>query len=406
MAVEVLPCTGIDELADALAVIGQFFGMSRDLDNADRFTNWLDMGRMHAAWEDGRIIGGAGAFGFDVSVPGGARVPGAGVTVVAVQPTHRRRGVLTAMMREQLDDIHRRGEPLAYLWASESTIYGRFGYGLASQASTMSLPHEYTAFADEFEARGEVCYVEQAEALELFPPIYERVRDVRPGMFSRTRSWWELRRLGDDPAHRGNLVGPLRLALLTIDGEPAGYATYRVAPAINAGISSSRVMVREVMGVSPEAEREIWRFVLDIDWVAAIEYEYLAPDSALVLLLAEPRRLKQTLWDGVWVRLVDVGEALAARSLEDGAPVVLQLEDAFCPWNAGNWRVSSDEIERTDDPADLKLDVSSLGSVYLGGFTFGDLVRASRATELTPGATRHADALFRTDPGPWCPEVF
>ena len=140
------------------------------------------------------------------------------------------------------------------------------------------------------------------------------------------------------------------------------------------------MIVTEVIAPTPEAERELWRFVLDIDWVASIEYDYLPPDSALILLLAHPRYLKQTLSDAVWVRLVDVGEALVSTRPGRGPPVVLEIEDAFCPWNAGRWHVEAGKVERTDDEADLRLDVSALGSVYLGGFTFGDLVRAIAAT--------------------------
>ena len=406
MDVDVRPCATTDELADAIAVIGQYFGLERSVENAERFLNWIELDRMHGAWDGDRIVGGAGAFTFDVSVPGGNRVPCAGVSVIGVQPTDRRRGVLAAMMRAQLDDIHRRGEPLAYLWASEGTIYGRFGYGLASQQASIALPKERTAFAQPFEPRGRVRFVTATEALELFPPLYDSVRSIRPGMFSRSRAWWETRRLADDATRRRPGQGPLHLVLLELDGRPAGYAMYRIAPGITNGMTTAKVIVLEVIAPTPEAERELWRFVLDIDWVATIECDYLPTDSALVLLLAEPRRMKQTISDALWVRLVDVGEALKARALAEGPSIVLEIEDAFCPWNAGRWHVEAGNVRRTDEPADLRLDVSSLGSVYLGGFTFGDLVRALRATELRPGAVVRADALFQSGARPWCPEIF
>ena len=403
---DVRPCASTEELADALGVIGHYFGLDRSIENAERFLDWIELDRMHGAWDGDRIVGGAGAFPLDVSVPGGKRVPCAGVSVIGVQPTDRRRGVMTALMRAQLDDVHRRGEPLAYLWASEGTIYGRFGYGLASQQASISLPRERTAFAQPFEPRGRVRFVTKEEALAAFPPLYERVRDLRPGMPSRSRAWWETRRLADDPARRRPGQGPLQLALLEQDGEPAGYASYRIAPGIANGITTSRVIVSEVIAPTPEAERELWRFILDIDWVASIDYAYLPPDGALVLLLAHPRHLKQTLSDGAWLRLVDVKEALSARALAEGPPIVLEIEDSFCPWNAGRWHVEAGKVDRTDGEADLRLDVSSLGSVYLGGFTFGDLVRAVRATELRQGAAARADKLFGSAAGPWCPEIF
>ncbi len=381
MSVDVRPCQSPAELADAISVIGQYFGMERSEEGAERFLNWIELDRMHGAWDGERIVGGAGAFSFDVSVPGGNRVPAAGVTVIGVQPTDRRRGVLTAMMRAQLDDVHRRGEPLAYLWASEATIYGRFGYGFASQNASITLPTERATFAQPFEARGHVRFVTRAEAVELFPPLYERVRDFRPGMSSRTRAWWETRRLADDPARRRPGQGPLKLAALELDGEPEGYVMYWIAPGLEGGITTARAVVVELVAPTPEAERELWRFVFNLDWKATVECEFLPPDNALLLLTAHPRNLKQTTTDALWVRLVDVGEALKARKLHDSPAVVLEIGDAFCPWNHGRWYVEAGRVERTDAEADLSLDVSALGSVYLGGFSFGDLVRGIRATE-------------------------
>jgi predicted acetyltransferase len=249
-------------------------------------------------------------------------------------------------------------------------------------------------------------FVNAEQALELFPPLYEGVRDIRPGMFSRSPAWWETRRLADDASRRRPGHGQLHLALLDVEGKPAGYAMYRMAPGIVNGITTAKVIVLEVIAPTPEAERELWRFMLDIDWVATIECDYLPLDSALVLLLAEPRRMKQAVSDAVWVRLVDIGEALSRRTLLDAPPVVLEIDDAFCAWNAGRWHVQSGKVERTRAEPDLRLDVSALGSVYLGGFTFGDLVRALRAEELSPGAAARADVLFGSGPAPWCPEIF
>jgi len=406
MSVDVRPCASTEELADALGVISQYFGMEGSVEGAERFLNWIELDRMHGAWDGDRIVGGAGAFSFDVSVPGGNRVPAAGVTVIGVQPTDRRRGVLTAMMRAQLDDVHRRGEPLAYLWASEATIYGRFGYGFASLNASITLPTEKATFAQPFEARGQARFVTLNEALDLFPPLYERVRDLRPGMPSRTHAWWETRRLSDDPARRRPGQGPMKMAVLDLDGAPAGYVAYRISPGIVGGITTAKVIVVEVIAPTPEAERELWSFVFNLDWKAAVECEFLPVDNALLLTVANPRHLKQTLTDALWVRLVDVGEALKARALMDASPIVLEIEDAFCPWNAGRWKVAPGQAERTDEEADLCLDVSALGSVYLGGFSFSDLVRGLRVTELRPGAAVKADALFRTDARPWCPEIF
>ena len=133
----------------------------------------------------------------------------------------------------------------------------------------------------------------------------------------------------------------------------------------------------------------------------------LPVDHPLLLLVAEPRRLRWSVRDALWVRLVDVGAALAARAYAATDPVVLEVVDEFCPWNHGRWRVSAAAVERTSAAADLSADVTALGSVYLGGFSWMQLARSLRVTELQPGGLARADALFtRHDPAPWCPEIF
>ncbi len=403
MDIEVRPCSSTEELRDALNAIGHYFGHENQLEDAERFANWIEVDRMHAAFAGDRIVGGAGAFSFQLSVPGGTLVPAAGITVVGVLPTHRRRGVLTSLMKEQLEDCRTRGDFAAYLWASEATIYGRFGYGLASRMGGISLAKERTRFAVPFESRGTVRLVDLEEAARTFPPLFERVVAQRAGMFVRSKEWWETRKLFDDPARRQG--GPKNLVLLELDGKPAGYAIYNVKQDWVAGSSKGVVNIVEVVAPTPDAARELWRWLLDFDWTSEFSANLLPLDHELFMLVAEPRRMQFKVDDGVWVRLIDVGKALSARTYNHGE-VVLEVTDALMPENAGRWRVSSEGAERTDDAADLRLDAAGLGSVYLGGFTFDTLVRSSRVQELTAGAAVRADALFRTSVEPWCPEIF
>jgi predicted acetyltransferase len=311
--------------------------------------------------------------------------------------------LLGSLTREQLADARDRGEVAAYLWASAATIYGRFGYGLASRIGSFSLAHERTAFALPFEPRGTVRLVDLEEAARTFPPLYEQVRAQRPGMFERSQAWWETRRLFDNPARRQG--GPKHRALLELDGESAGYAIYNVKQDWRGGSTKGVVTIVEAVAATPEATRELWRWLLDFDWTSEFRADLLPLDHELFLLLAEPRRMEFAVNDGVWLRLIDVGAALSARTYGDGE-IVLEVEDAFLPENAGRWRVDTGGASRTEDAADLRLDVTAVGSVYLGGFTFADLVRGSRARELAEGAAKRADALFRTDVQPWCPEIF
>src|SRR5215471_1916665 len=178
MDIQIRPCASVDEVRHAMAPIRHYFGRSApNEDQAERFTRVLPPERIYAAWEGSRAVGGLGAFPFELTVPGG-RVPAAGVTVAGVLPTHRRRGVLRAMMRDLLDACHRRGEPVAYLWATEDTIYGRFGFGLASFTGEIDLPRERSAFHAPFAASARARLVPLAVAEEYLAPIYERVAAV------------------------------------------------------------------------------------------------------------------------------------------------------------------------------------------------------------------------------------
>jgi predicted acetyltransferase len=399
---EVRPSADQDEYTLAIGAIGQYFNPPPTEEFLERFVHTLPYERMHAAFEDGQIVGGAGAFPFELSVPGGS-LPCAGVTAVGVHPTHRRRGVLRAMMDTQLRDVHERGEPIAALWASEETIYGRFGYGLASWAGELGVPHEWDAFAEPLELAGKTRFVTPDEARELFPPIYEAVRRERPGMTSRSDAWWADRhlRLPEDES-----AAPKRFVVLEVAGEPLGYAIYRTHFGFEGGLPGSRLVVREALGSTPQATAAIWRYLLDVDWMAVVEVPYAPPDHPLFLLLALPRRARYRMHDALWVRLVDVPAALSGRAYGDGASLVLEVRDAVCEWNDGRWKLENGVCERTDDEPDLALDVSALGFAYLGAISFTQLHEALRVKELCAGAVERADALFAWRPLPWCLEIF
>ena len=398
-------CGSVEELEAALRPIWHYFGRSAvGEEQVAALARVLPPERVHAVWDGDRVIGGAGAFPFELTVPGG-RVRAAGVTVVGVLPSHRRRGVLRAMMRAQLDACREWAESVAYLWASEDTIYPRFGYGMASLAAEIDIARERTAFHAAAEPFGQTRLVPLADAEPLVAPVWERSAAVTPGMFARTSAWWQVRTL-DDPPWRRRGGGELQCAVVEVDGRPRAYALYRLSPAWERGVQTGTLSVVEALGDSAESTRAIWRFLLDVDWVARVKAGPLPVDHPLLLLTAEPRRLRIGLRDGLWVRLVDVKAALAARAYSTANAVVMDVADEFCPWNQGRWRVEAGSIERTNAPADLACDVTALGSVYLGGFTWAQLARALRVTELRPGSVKRADALFQHDVGPWCPEIF
>ncbi|HLY87006.1 MAG TPA: GNAT family N-acetyltransferase [Gaiellaceae bacterium] len=400
---EVRACAGADEYARAIGAIGQYFNPPPSEEFFERFVETLPHERMHAAFDGEQIVGGAGAFPFELSVPGGGSLPCGGVTAVGVHPTHRRRGVLRSMMDAQLRDVHERGEPIAALWASEETIYGRFGYGIASWAGELRVPHEWDAFAEPLELAGTTRFVTPEEAFELFPPMYDAVRRSRPGMTSRSEAWWKSRhlRLPEEES-----AAPRRFVVLEIDGAPQAYARYRTHFGFDGGSATSRLVVGEALGATPRATASIWRFLLDIDWMGTVEVQLAPPDHPLFLLLAAPRRARYRMGDGLWVRLVDLPAALSGRSYSEGGSLVLEVRDAICDWNDGRWRLEGGTCERTDEEPDLALDVSALGSAYLGAVSFTQLRDALRVEELQEGAVARADALFAWRPLPWCLEIF
>jgi predicted acetyltransferase len=399
---EVRPSRDADEFGGAVYGIGQYFGGPLTEERIDRFSRLLPFERMHAAFEDGEIVGGAGAFPFQFSVPGGV-LPCGGVSVVGVPATHRRRGVLRAMMDAQLRDMHVREEPIAALWSSEETIYGRFGYGLAAWCGAIKLPRTWNAYAQPLERRGRTRFVTPDEAATLFPPVWEALMRERPGVFQRTEEWWKLRRLRMPDEEQGN---PKRFAVLELDGSVQAYAIYRLFPDFEEGSSNARLEVSEVIGASPQATAEIWRFVLDIDLYGALECSLLPVDHALFTLLANPRRARYRMGDSLWMRLVDVGAALAGRDYVSDGSIVFDVRDAMCPWNEGRWKLEGGAAARTDAAADIALDVGDLGAAYLGAVSFAQLRDGLRLEELSDGAVPRADAIFEWRPLPWCPEIF
>jgi predicted acetyltransferase len=378
MSFEVRPCADLAEFQGALMGIGQYFGMEPDDELQQQFAQLLPLERMRAVWDGGRIVGGSGSFPFVLSVPGGG-LPCSGTTMVGVSPTHRRRGLLRQMMRAELDEAHSRGDPLAALWASEEPIYGRFGYGQAAFAGEASIQKGRDAFAAPHERSGAIRLVEAEEALELFPALWEDLARRRSGVPSRSRNWWELRALAPD--RRGS---PKRLALLELEAGPAAYAIYRHDPKWEGESSTGRVVVVEAIAPTATAAAELWRFLLDIDWAETTSASLLPPDHPLFFLLGEPRRMRYRTGDGLWVRLVDVGAALAGRVYAVEPDLVFEIRDAFCPWNDGRWHLAGGRAERTTAPADLALDVASLASAYLGGLGLTQLAQGGRVEELNP----------------------
>jgi predicted acetyltransferase len=391
-----------DELRAAMETTHVVFADRLSDDHFERTTKVLPRERFYAAYEDGLPVGTAADFDFRLTIPGG-ELPTAGVTWVGVLPSHRRRGILTELMRRELDDIRERGEPLAILWASEAAIYGRFGYGVAAPTAQMNADHARFAFRDDPGPQGRARIVPLEDGLEPCKHVYDAVRPTVPGFTDRPDDVWTIFRLADPEEWRRG-ASPKYLAVVEIGGEPAAYVLYRIKQNWEHGFSNSVLRLVETLAVSPAAERELWRFVFGIDLIARVEGR-VDPATPLFLMVVDPRSLHLRVSEGLWLRLVDLEAALAARSYSGDGEVVLDVRDEFCPWNAGRYRVGGG-AQRTDADADLELDVADLASIYLGGFSFARLHAAERVREVKGGALERADELFRTERTPYCPEDF
>ncbi len=402
MTIEIRP-PAEDELRAAMEAAQAAFGEEVEDDEWNRERQLMPVSRALAAYDAGRPVGLAAAYAFDLSIPGG-ELPCAGVTWVGVLPSHRRRGILRDFMRRQLDDVRSWGEPIAALWASEASIYGRFGYGTAAPGILAKSDPRRFALKDDHASRVTVRLTDADEAFRLFPGVYDRVRAGRAGMLSRSETWWKELRLADPKEWRRGASQKF-FAVAEVEGTAEGYATYRVKGEWEDGFPKGEVRVAEAMATSAAVEREVWRFLHAIDLTVKVDVFSLDPASSLFLSVRDPRALGLRLGDALWLRLVDLDAALKARSYKPGEAIVLEVTDELCPWNAGRYRVG-DDAGRTEDTADLALDVADLAAAYLGAFDFHRLVHSGRASERRDGAAEAATLLFRTDLPPYCPEVF
>jgi predicted acetyltransferase len=362
----------------------------------------LDHARTLSMWDDGAPVATAGSFALDMAVPGTV-APVAGVSLVSVQPTHRRRGLLTALMTRQLRDLRAGGEAVAALWVSEPGIYGRYGYGLASRSVTVSLSREVALRAGT--AAGQVREVVPADVVPSLRAVWDEYFPTRPGQFAKDARWWE-HRLSDPPRSREGATA-LRCALLD-DG--TGYALFSAKGGWDSRGPAGSVQVRELVATTGTSALRLWAFVLGLDLVTEWTGRYVALDDPLLGAVVDSRRLSPRLHDGLYVRLVRLDDALTSRRYASDLDVVLDVTDDRLPDNAGRWRLRAGAegatCERTTDTPDLALGVEDLGAAFLGGTTLTSLAAAGRVHELRAGALGTVSRTFRGDVEPLCTHVF
>ena len=184
-----------------------------DEDGSGVFWSVLEMKRnLLALTEDGRPVGTAAAYSFELTLPGGTQIPTTGVTNVGVVPSHRRRGIATALMRRQLADLRARGEHVAVLLAMEATIYRRFGYGPATFTRRMTVTRARAVFDDRRLARSDrgperesIDVIRREECVPVLEEVYEQYRLDRSGALNRPHRWWA-RGAGHPPGVSGSAL--------------------------------------------------------------------------------------------------------------------------------------------------------------------------------------------------------
>ena len=363
----------------------------------------VELDRTLAAFEGDKIVGTGRLYSFELTMPGGRLLPAAGVSWIAVLPTHRRRGILTAIKRTQLDDAAERGEPLAILYASESGIYRRFGYGVSTSSMSVSVERRHSAFLEPVPA-GRVRLVEEDDARKLFPEIFDRARRTQPGAVQRVDAWWPDEFFWRDPNEKGTRYYCI---CESPDGNLDGYAAYRFEANWD-NDPNGTVHVTDLVTVSPAARAVLWRYLLDVDLVDTIKAWVVPVDEPLRWLLRESRRMRVTrLGDSLWVRVLDAPAALSARTYATSGRVVFEVLDPIRPDAGAAGRVALDggpdgaEARRTSDEPDLVLGVAELGGILLGGVRASALARAGLVDERTPGALAIADGMFAVEPLPF-----
>ena len=394
MPIEYRPITE-EELIATAEMSSWAFGGHFSESELPQTQEFFEMGESVAAFDGSDPVGLVLYSAFEMTVPGGSATT-ACVGPVVVLPTHRRRGIMTEMMKQQLTNAFERGLALSPLEAAESIIYGRFGYGIAAEHENWTIQRQDTAFRQQYEWNGSLKIVKADYAKVSFPNVFRRATPDRPGVIQPPKTWWD--GMFDDLAeHRDGASANFYVEYREDNVE--GYVVYR--------LKGDTVVVQQLMAVTDAAYAALWGYCFGIDLRTTTKAYHRPVDDALVWMLANPRQLKREPYDRTWMRLVDVPKALSSRTYATEDTLVFQVDDDFCPWNQGTYELtgglSGAVCKPTTKVPDLVLTSADLAVPYLGGFRFAPLARAGRVEERTRGALRRADAMFATQLKPWSP---
>ncbi len=397
-----------DELGVFAAVLQAAFNISNShaVALANRVNGVAPLDRTRAAFVGGDLVGTLGSYPFTLTVPGGS-LPMAGTAVVSVHPAFQGQGLMTQLMRSHLNDARTSGNPLAGLWASEGSIYGRYGYGPATGAHKLQMDSTSVRFRSD-ETGGPVRLVNEHQARDIFPRVYERLCVQRPGMLERTSKWWQWWMFV--PAPIDDIPDSTRRFAVHESGDrPDGYVAYRLT-APEPGSADGSVDIIELIATTPESHEALWRHVTQIDGHPNVEYSRLPIDDELRWRITDPRSARLCPTDALWLRILDVERALSGRGYLTPGRLTMHISDPLYQENTGIYVLEvgtgGATCSRSDEgDAEMAMDVDVLGSIYLGGRDIGALVRAGRI-RCNPEVERKASRLFEWDRAPWCPDGF
>lgn len=373
----------------------------------------FEFDRSVAAFDTDQVVGTGCGYSLQMSVPGGT-VPTGGISAVAVLPTYRRRGIMTALMKQLLTDSAARGECLTALFAAESEIYGRLGFGCASEQLRVSIQRgDGALISPVFPAETQLPRLQIAkprQVLAELASVYAEVAASRPGMPARGDGWWQSR-TDDSPLVRDG-DGAMRCLIARDAGGPRGYALYSTKPNWgDYGLAACKLNVHELLATDPGATIALWTDLLTRDLTGEVSAGPLPVDDVLLQLMAGRRRARAQLGDGLWIRLMDLPGALSQRRYAAGLDVVLEVTDPLLPANAGRWHLRADcggtgSCERTSKTADILLPIQALSAAYLGGTRLVSLAAAGQLAARRPELLAELSTAMSWDPAPWCPMIF
>lgn len=402
MPVEIRPAT-LEQASQFRTNLGRVFAWEPPAEREQSFIRLWEPDRAFCAFDGAEMVATSGAFSLNMTVPGG-KVRAGGTTMVSVLPTYRRQGILGKMLRAHLADVSDHSEPIAALWASDSAIYGRFGYGLASLHYELNIDPRHAAFHRLSPEPSPIELIDSATARHRLPPIYDKVAAQRAGFIDRSETWWE-ERWFSDPASQRDGYSSLRFAVAADD---SGYMIYRQKIKWEEGHGQGELDVLDLMANTPGGWAGLWKLALSHDLTSSVSANLRPVDDPIFELLAGRRRAMGRVSDALWVRIQDLPAALGARSYQIDGKLTIAVVDRFMEKSSVVELVSSQgevECRDSEDPPDLTLDLEDLSASYMGYARFRNLAALGRVAGSEEAVTK-ADLMFGWSPQPWCPEIF